>query len=384
MTTRMSKDPTRLPIIPGILNSDICGRLAAALVVTFVTAGFAAASESLPSLESSKPVVKVIEIGASEKGFGVIQGMGSVSCPRTLELGFDETGVIAAMLVDEGDRVREGQTLATLDDSVLRSEKSATEARLKQALAEVKFFANELEKKKGLFKKDALSDTDLKTAELELEKATAKVELVKAEIATVETKLKKRVLKAPISGVIAERHADVGSVMMPGSNRVLDLIQCRYAFAEVELGERMFPLVRTGQRAKVHVDALAGKVFYGGIVLIGHRIDKKHRTFTVKIRIDNPDLELRPGMFARAEILLPKDLKSVRIPRTALIVSESDGGSVMVVKNGIALKRKVTVGSVTDDTVQIVAGLRRGDLVIVEGQGSVADLEEVSVEAYGK
>ncbi len=207
-------------------------------VVRFATAitawfAFCFASQYFILAEGRAEPRKVValQVGA-EIPSQTFSGMGSISCPHILELGFDETGLISEILVEEGDNVGHGQVMARLDSSVLAAEKRAARARLASVEAELRYYQNELEKKEALYSKNALSDTDLKKAALDVEKAKASIEYTRAEIQTIETKMKKRILVAPCAGLVAKKHVDVGSVIMPGANKVITLIQCSKAWAE--------------------------------------------------------------------------------------------------------------------------------------------------------
>lgn len=310
---------------------------------------------------------------------GVISGMGSINCPRSLELGFEDLSCIAEVLVDEGDKVEQGMILAKLDNSVLAAEKRAAEAKLKSAEADVRFHMNEVEKKEKLLQKEAVSDTEVKKAKLELEKAEANVEMARAEIRTIETRLERRILRAPVTGVIAQRHLDVGAVISPGSNKVFTLIRCSDAYADLELGERFYSKVRPGQRVNVEIDALMGRKFQGILSRVGSQIDKKARTFKVRVGLPNPDLALRPGMFAKGEILVEETDGPVTVPSRAVLKGQSGKNYVFVVKDGVALQKAVIPGDRNGDALQIIKGLERGDIVVIEGQEQLANLEDVAV-----
>lgn len=324
--------------------------------------------------------VKAVKVGMSSSK-GVISGMGSISCPKTVELGFDDNGVISEILVEEGTPVREGQILAKLDSSVLQAEKRASEARLASAEAELKYNQNELEKKKNLFAKNAVSDTDLKKAELEVDKSNAQIEYSRAEIRMAEAKLGRRILHAPNSGLIAEKHVEVGSVVMPNSNKVVTLIQCRKAFAEIELAENLFSVIRKGMPVTIKVDALENQSFNGNVIRVAPQIDKKNRTFILKAEIDNSQWLLRPGMFVRAEVDVSPSQPPLWIPKPAVQGLDVSGtGFVFVVKDGLALRRNVLIGKSSGDRVLIAKGLTKGDLVVIDGYDKISDLDEVSVE----
>lgn len=169
--------------------------------------------------------------------------------------------------------------------------------------------------------------------------------------------------------------------MMPGSTKVVTLIQCSKAWAEIELGEKLFSAARPGMPVTIKVDALEGKTFEGKLIRVAPQIDKKNRTFILKVEVDNSQWILRPGMFARAEINVSSDQDPMLIPGRAVQNLDSSGsGYVFVVKDGVALRRKVMVGKTLQDKAEIVKGLTKGDLVIIQGQDRISDLDEVSVD----
>ena len=336
--------------------------------------GFVHASDSPTSPHAVK--VKAVVV-STPKGANTITGMGSISCQRNLELGFDDRGCISEMQVEEGDYVRQGQTLAKLEDSVTIAEKSAVEARLNASIIDVKFYENEVTRTEELYKKEAVSETELKKMQFQLEKAKAAVDVSKAELDTLEARVKTKTLLAPIEGFIARKHADVGSTLMPGQNKVLSLVQCREAYADIELGEKLYNLVREGQTAVIRVDAMGDTAFKGKVSRVGPQIDERNRTFIAKIKIPNPHLALRPNMFARAEIQVA-DKQSIWLPKTALVQQASERALVLLVKDGMAVLQDVLVGEESQGRVQIVKGLVDGDVVIVEGHAGVSDRTAVS------
>jgi RND family efflux transporter MFP subunit len=351
-----------------------------AITLSILTSAYALAADP-----SGVPTVKAIQV-SSKPEENLITGMGSISCPRSIELGFDDTGVIAQMFVEEGDNIKKGQLIAKLDDSSLRAARIVAEARYKAAQAEVNYFKNELDKKESLFRKQAVSDAEYKKAVFEVEKAEAAATVGKAELQKIDVDLQKKILIAPISGIVAKRFLDVGSPVVPGSNKTILLVQCEDVFADIELGERLFPGVKVGQPVRLKVDALGGKVFEGRIIRIGAEVDKKNRTFIIKVRTENPHFILRQGMFVRAEIVVSEGVAPLSIPKRALLRGGSEGmdGEVFVIKNGVSMKRVVSLGESDGEKIQVTKGLRLGDVVVVEGQNLTKDLGEVNVELLKK
>jgi membrane fusion protein (multidrug efflux system) len=309
----------------------------------------------------------------------VISGMGSVRCSRNLNVGIETTGVVAKIPVRLGDRVKKGQIIAELDNSLLDAEIVVKECEMKAADAELNYYSQEYTKRKGLFEKQAVSDTELNKAYFESKKAEARYETLKSEKAALEAKKRQRVLRSPISGIVAKRYVDTGAVVTPGMHRVFQLVQCEETIAEIELEEKFFRRIRTGQKVTVHVDALGGSTFSTVVDRICPVIDNQHRTFTVEARIDNPKSSLASGMFIRADIEMTNRKRSVRVPRKALRSHEGKDNHVYVVKDGVAVSRKVLIGSDLGSHLEVLAGLHDGDVVIIDGHDKIQDFAEVSV-----
>jgi len=329
---------------------------------------------------SADPVipVKAVRI-TSQVETEVISGMGSIRCSRNLNVGIESTGVVARIPVRLGDRVKKGQIIAELDNSVLDAEIVVKQSEMKAADAEFNYFSQEYNKRKGLFEKQAVSDTELNKAYFESKKAEARLETLKSERAALEAKKRQRVLRSPISGIVAKRYVDTGAVVTPGMHRVFQLVQCEETIAEIELEEKLFRKIHAGQNITVHVDALGGRTFSTIVDRICPVIDNQHRTFVVEARIDNPKLLLASGMFIRADIRMTNPKQSVRVPRNAVCSHDGKENHVFVVKDGVVVSRKVLLGADFGSHVEVLAGLRDGDVVVTEGQDKIKEFAEVSV-----
>lgn len=328
-----------------------------------------------------KKTVKAMR-AAPEPAVRALHGMGTLKCRRELKLGFDEKGVVSEVLVNPGDMVQQGQILARLESSVLASQLAVEEAKLAVAEAEARYYEKELEKREALINKEAISDTELQRAVVEMEKAKANVKLTEAEIETMRKRLQRRILRAPTPGLVSECNLDVGSVVAYSTKEGITLIECDTVYAEIELGEKLFAQLRPNLVAKIVVDALGGEVFRGSLASVSPAIDETNRTFIARIAVNNPRWVLRSGMFVRAEIAIPEPNKPIWIPTSALIYSEGESGSLFVVKDGFALKRSVRLGKIAPDErrVMVEGGLAADDIIIVEGQDSISDLQQVTVE----
>jgi membrane fusion protein, multidrug efflux system len=332
----------------------------------------------------SKIPVKAIQVMFQTEKKSTIPGMGTLQCAEMLDVGFEVTGTLTKLPVKPGDRVQEGDVIAELDNSVLDTEAAVKEAEIKAAVSQLAFRSEEYAKREELFKRAAVSDSELKKAKFEMEKAQADLETAQAQQASISARKQQRILKSPVSGIVAKRYVETGAVVTPGVHRVLRLLRCQELTAVIELGEKAYTHVRPGQRITIQVDALGGKKFVTEVSRVCPEIDKKNRTFTIEARIDNPDAVMTAGMFCQVNIEPPNySEQSLWIPKKALLPNQGEAGRVYVVKNGIAVSRSVQIGTESADRVQILGGLKEQELVIVAGHENMPEFTEVLVSIQG-
>ncbi|PYJ93501.1 MAG: hypothetical protein DME62_08530 [Verrucomicrobia bacterium] len=148
------------------------------------------------------------------------------------------------------------------------------------------------------------------------------------------------------------------------------------AVAGVAVPDTEAPFVEKDLPVKVTVDELPGRVFDGAITRFAYALDESTKTMTTEIETSNPDLALRPGMWASVEIELQKNQNALLIPAEAL-VTEKNKNSLFVVRDGKAQKVSVTTGFDDGVNVEILKGCAPGDAVIVAGKQSVTDGQKV-------
>lgn len=349
------------------------------VVLTLMIPGRVGFGQDAPSStgRSAVPVkaVKVVLKNVAQ----ALSGMGSLECAQTLDVGLEVTGLITEILVDEGDAVTQNQVVAELDNRVIDAEIVVNNAEIKAADAEANFYAMEYKKRQQLFDEKAVSDTELKKAYYEAEKAAAKLETLKARRTALQVQRQQRILRAPISGIVGKRYVENGAVVTPLRHKILQLIQCKEAVAVIQLGESHYRAVRPGQPVVVKVDALGGREYRARVTRIRPVVDMKSRMFTIEATIKNDDLALAAGMFVRADILVTPSRPSAWLPKSALLSSEGSDNSVYVVIDGVAVTRDVKIRGTRGDTVRVVAGLKDGEIIIVEGKENASNLAEVDV-----
>jgi membrane fusion protein (multidrug efflux system) len=239
---------------------------------------------------------------------------------------------------------------------------------------------------RALILQQFVSQQDLDTAQVTWDMAVAQLESLRAQVKQMEvalqqaeTNLTYSYIRAPFAGYIAERNLDAGSYVTSStaststmSRGILTLHQVDTVRILIEVVEKDVPLVKIGQKAEVRAEAYPDRVFMGEITRVVQALNRNTRTMTVEVDLQNPDLLLKGGMFARVEVLVGLHRDAVQIPIDALTRLE-DMQYVYVVRNGKAVQVAVEIGARVEDRIEITKGLEGTEQVIVSGKDLVSD-----------
>lgn len=291
------------------------------------------------------------------------------------------SGRLAQVNVEVGDRVEPGDVLAVVEHSELLVQLRQTEAQVGVSRAALRRAELQLERARAdeerteqLVQRGAATRQELERiraqredAEVQWDSARAQLAQVEANLELMELELARAHISAPVAGVVIQRPAVVGAHV--GSNSVIatiagiDPIEVAFHLPEREMGK-----LHEGQAIRVSVDAFPDRVFVGEVSRLGAAIETRTRTLPVWGRVPNPDLALRPGMFARVELVLEGKEDVLTVPREAILLSSGQEPFVYVVEDGRAVARPVVRGLEGSERVEIVEGLQEGDEVVVVGQ----------------
>lgn len=308
-----------------------------------------------------------------------LNALGTMKGGVEFKLSFEIPGVISAINYREGERYEEGALLISLkqDDILLRLKRSQAQqqkAQAAQSIAEDKFKEHE-----KLFEIGAIPVNTLDKVRYELDQAKFEAESMTLEMKANEAILEKSNLYAPSAGTIGQLNIEEGEAVsqntLLGSHVSTDRVVAEFGITEREINK-----ISLGQSAKVFVDAYADKIFEGIVENVAPVIIGTSRTADVRVRIENPENLLLPGMFARIKILLYQKKNTLVVPNDALQGKENEQ-SVFVVsaEEKIATKTPVVVGYSRVDYAQIDSGLREGDLVAVSGLERLEDGAKVKI-----
>lgn len=289
--------------------------------------------------------------------------------------------VIDAVLVREGERVKQGQVLARQNSADVTAQLRQAEAQYVSASVELQL-TEALEKRKGeLFAKKYLSDADWAAAQGDTEVSRSNLKVRDAQVAMARRAAAETLITAPISGIVAERHVEPGSNLMPGQI-VVTLVNLDELELAAAIPARDIPQVRIDSDVAFSVDGYPGETFHGKVTRINPMANGGARTITVYARVDNRDGRLRGGMFASGRLLTQKSASNtaVRIPANA--VRHIDGkDQVWAIRDNKLALQEVTLGvrDSGNSLVEVRSGLAAGERIVLTDIGHRTDGMPVTV-----
>lgn len=301
--------------------------------------------------------------------------LGTVRGQTEVELKFEVSGTVQAINFREGDLAKKGQELASVDNREAQLKVGYAESKQATAQAQLKLARKRLSVNEELFRIGAIIRPKLEESQIEVEQAETQVETAVKEAGLAEHDLGRTTLEAPMEGVIGTRQVEPGEYVTP-QNVIATLMDVNSVYVELGIIERDIERIRLGQRVKVSVDSLPNTSFEGKVDNLAPVIEGKSRTLTAKVKVENTQGQLLPGMFARAEIAVFEKPNALVVPTSALKDTDGDGKfeSVFVAAPGDkAALKPITVGYLTTDYAEVSQGLDEGDQVITEARGNLKD-----------
>jgi len=302
---------------------------------------------------AAKVARAVIEAGA----------VGSLRADEAIVIRPEVAGRIERIAFDEGQRVQKGALLARLDAA-------ETRALLASSQAQAGLDKQRLERAADLRKKGFISQQALDEAQSNYARSVAKQREDEAKLAKAE-------IRAPFSGVAGLRQVSEGAYVAAGTDiaRLEKIDQLKLDF---RVPEMFLARLKAGLAVSVAVDSFAQQSFPGKIYALEPSVDEQTRTLLVRARVANPELKLRPGMFARVQLTLGVRENAVWIPEEA-IVPRGQGSTVFRVVDGKAELVRVQTGTRKVGEVEIMKGIAAGDLVVTEGTQRLVPGMQVSI-----
>ncbi len=282
--------------------------------------------------------------------------VGSLRSKQGVMLRPEVSGRVARIGFADGQRVRRGQLLVQLDDTLQR-------AQMQQAQAQASIARTNLQRNRELLAQNFVSASAV-------DQSAAALEVAEAQVALASAQVERMRIVAPFDGVAGIATVNLGDYVKDGADLV-NIEDASSMSVDFRLPERYLARLKAGQPVDVQVDALPGRSFQGRIDAIDSQIDAEGRALLVRARLPNPKGELKAGMFARARTVFAVREQAVVVPEEALVPL---GGKQFLVKvvdgptGKVSQRLEARIGLRLPGRVEILEGLAAGDLVVTAGQ----------------
>ena len=289
-------------------------------------------------------------------------------------------GWVEKFTLYEGDSVKKGQVIARLDRIELTARLENAKAALAEAEANRDFWKKELPRLDRLLKEGAMPASDSDNAVRQAENARASVERAKAEVERVKTIFEYTDISAPISGRVTKRHIYAGILVKPGMP-IVDLQDLSRVRVQARVAEADLAKVRAGTEAIIRFHTLPNphNEYKGQVSTVFPQLDPATRTATVEVVLPNPDGMIKPDMYAVMDLNLEKKKQALLIPGLAVFEGPEKKPIVYVTDGVTAMARPVKLGLAEGDKVEVLEGVKEGEMVVWRGQRSLSDGAQVNV-----
>ena len=297
-----------------------------------------------------------------------IQAVGSLVASKGVVVANEVVGIVKSIEFKSGQTVNEGDILLTLNDEVDLADLASLSAAEK--LAQLNF-----KRLNKLIHEKSVSQSNLDEARAELDSTNAQLNAKRAII-------RKKTIRAAFSGKLGIRQVDIGQYLAPGTP-IVDLQALAPIFVDYSLPERYLERLSIGQSVSVRVLAYPERTFEGEISALSPRIAIGSRSIRIRATLANEEQLLRPGMFAEVATLLPARSDVLTLPERVITYAPYGNTVFMLIeKDGqlTAERRQVHTGEVRDGRVEIIDGLKAGDVVAADGVNKLRNGQAVIID----
>lgn len=344
------------------LRAAVILAVSAGIILTILFLNKASREAQIEKSSYEKITVSVSPAAMQEfsENFSII---GTVNANNDITVVSETQGKVVKLYIKTGDYVKEGTVLADVDDEL-------KQAAFLTAKTNHEKSRRDLERIEALYKEKNVSESDLEGARLAA--AAAEAQFIAARRQLSDTKI-----KAPISGMIADKYINQGSMTAPGTP-VANIIDISNLKIKVSVPEKDIFKLKTGDKVNLNTDVYPGKTFTGTVQTISSKADNGHNYPVEIIMPNNASSPLKAGMFIQAGFSSLGKRQALTVPRAAILNSIKDP-QVFVVQNGTARIRNIAAGRESGNMIEVVSGLQAGEKVVTSGQSNLTDNLNVNV-----
>lgn len=320
--------------------------------------------EGSKQAEKLQTVDVKVELVRYRKLTDAVEVSGTVKADEDANISPEEGGVVKRWVVKKGEPVKKGDLILELNDEIIKAGFSAAEAQYN--MAELN-----LEKQKEVYEQKGISELQFKNLQYARDAAKANSDLMRS-------RWERTKIRSPFDGRVEDIFPKEGEFAPPGMPiaRVVNLSSIKI---EAELPELYAGSIPMGAEASVEFDAISGLTLKGRVNFIGSTLSPSNRTLKVEIALATIDKKIKPEMMAKVRISRETKAKSLLVSNDIIQLVDKDRNIVYVEENGKAVERKLSLGAHQGNLVEVLAGLREGDRLIVSGYQKCANGTTVAV-----
>ena len=343
-------------------------------IALIVLIGASTACNNQPASTTTELAVPVsvtdIKPASIEK---VINTTGTLNATKKTALNTEMTGKYRLLVNPRtrrpfalGDIVENGQVIIQLEDAEYVNGIGLDSKKLNLEISE-----QNMKKQESLYEKGGVTQLDYRNSEVSY--TNAKYDFERANL-----QLAKMKVAAPFKGVITDLTAITNGTQVATGTAVVSLMDYSVMTVEVNLPEKYISEVQIDQPVRIMNYTLPNDTLHGNVKELSPAISTETRTFKGVIAVDNPELKLRPGMFAKADIVLARHDSVIVIPKE-IIISSQRGKSVFIVDKGTADEKRITIGFENQNEAEITSGLKANDRLVVKGYETLKNRSKVKI-----
>jgi len=310
-------------------------------------------------------MIPTVEVAKAQQAMwqDQINSTGNISALNGVMVKPEVPGRITKIYFASGDYVQKGQLLFQIYPDILEAQLASAQSSL--ALAQVDY-----QRAVDLYQKRVVSQQALDTQTSNLRSAQASVDQIKAQLVQHN-------IVAPVSGRLGLKYVDVGDYVNAG-DKLVNLQQINPLRIEFSIPDRFLNEVKVGDTVSIMPSSTPDEVYRGNVYALDSAIDTSSQSFSMWAQIPNPYYKLLPGAYVYVILFSGPKKPVIMIPQTAMVYSPQ-GTYVFTIVDNKAVKTQVTAGERYEDNIQVVDGLKAGDVVVTAGQVKIFDGSEVKV-----
>ncbi len=340
-------------------------------VSVFALAGCSRPSAADTSVKKADAKIHVETVTVAEQAVPkVLRLTGVLSSNERTDLAANATGRVVKTFVERGDHVAQGALLAQLDTRSASLSRAEAQANATSASEQLKNARTDCQRYIGLLAKGAITQQEYDKQATSCQTQAASEQAAQVRAAQAGQTISDSSIRAPFSGVIAERFVHVGDYVHPDT-RVVTLLVDNPLRLELTVPEANVGSVHPGLAVSFETVGVPGRTFTAIVKYMGGEIREATRDLVVEAVTDNADHALLPGMFVTASLPIGQEMLPV-VPANAL-VSQNDDQSLFAVVDGHLQERIVQVGPKVGDLVAIADGVKKGDQIVVSPPPGAVD-----------